>query len=115
MKVFDWEKIEKEPLSHGLARRVIHIDRMTVARIYLDKGSNVPAHSHDNEQMTLLLEGRLLFTVDGVTQELLPGQALQLPSNCRHSVDALEDSVALDLFAPRREDWISGDDSYLRG
>lgn len=115
MKVFDWDKIEKEPLSQGLARKVIHIDRMTAARIYLDKGSKVPAHSHDNEQLTMLLEGHLVFTVDGVRQELLPGQALQLPSNCLHDVEALADSVALDLFVPRREDWISGDDSYLRG
>jgi len=27
---------------------------------------------------------------------------------------ALEDSAAMDIFTPRREDWISGDDAYLR-
>jgi quercetin dioxygenase-like cupin family protein len=115
MEVFDWSKIEKEPLSEGLARKAIHIERMTAAQIFLDKGAKVAAHSHDNEQMTVLLEGRLLFTVDGVAQELLPGQALHLPSNCHHGVEALEDSLALDLFIPRREDWIRGDDAYLRG
>jgi hypothetical protein len=30
-------------------------------------------------------------------------------------VEALEDSVVLDAFSPRREDWIRGDDAYLRG
>jgi hypothetical protein len=29
-------------------------------------------------------------------------------------VEALEDSQATDLFSGRREDWISGDDAYLR-
>ncbi len=115
MELFDWSKIEKEPLSHGLARKVIHLERMTAAQIFLDKGAKVAAHQHDNEQMTVLLEGRLLFTVDGVEQEVLAGQSLHLPSNCFHGVEALEDSVALDLFVPRREDWISGDDAYLRG
>jgi hypothetical protein len=32
-----------------------------------------------------------------------------------HRVDALEDAVVLDVFAPRREDWLRGDDAYLRG
>jgi hypothetical protein len=29
-------------------------------------------------------------------------------------VEALEDTVALDIFTPAREDWIRGDDAYLR-
>lgn len=29
-------------------------------------------------------------------------------------VEALEDSVAMDLFSPIREDWIRGDYAYLR-
>jgi len=29
-------------------------------------------------------------------------------------VEALEDSLAVDLFSPPREDWIRGDDAYLR-
>ena len=28
--------------------------------------------------------------------------------------EALEDSVALDVFSPVREDWVRGDDAYLR-
>ncbi len=40
--------------------------------------------------------------------------ALRIPPDVPHSVEALEDSVAVDLFSPRREDWIRGDDAYLR-
>jgi quercetin dioxygenase-like cupin family protein len=32
-----------------------------------------------------------------------------------HGVEALEDSVVVDVFSPAREDWIRGDDAYLRG
>jgi len=42
------------------------------------------------------------------------GEALRIPPNAPHMVEAMEDCIVTDLFAPRREDWISGDDSYLR-
>jgi quercetin dioxygenase-like cupin family protein len=40
---------------------------------------------------------------------------MQIPPDAPHRVEALEDSVAIDLFAPPRLDWIRGDDAYLRG
>ena len=43
------------------------------------------------------------------------GASLLIESDVPHEVEALEDSVVLDVFAPRREDWIRGDDAYLRG
>jgi quercetin dioxygenase-like cupin family protein len=39
---------------------------------------------------------------------------LQIPPNAPHLVEALEESWATDLFSPVREDWIQGDDAYLR-
>jgi hypothetical protein len=29
-------------------------------------------------------------------------------------VETLEDSVVVDVFSPAREDWMKGDDAYLR-
>ena len=66
------------------------------------------------------LEGRLLraATERELADEL--GVAVdELRSFTRQvqviSVEALEDSVAVDLFAPVREDWRRGEDAYLRG
>jgi len=115
MELYDWSEIEKELLSPGIARQVIHTERLTVARIYLDAGAVVPEHHHENEQMTLLEQGKLLFTIDGREQVLSAGEALRIPPNASHGVKAIENSQAVDLFAPRREDWIRGDDAYLRG
>jgi hypothetical protein len=39
---------------------------------------------------------------------------LQITPDVPHSVEALADSLAVDLFSPAREDWIRGDDAYLR-
>jgi quercetin dioxygenase-like cupin family protein len=114
MKLHDWDKIEREQMNPEFARQVIHGDQMTVARVYLKKGSTVPRHSHVNEQIMLLLEGKLKFVFDDHEVIVEPGQNLQIPGHEPHGVETLEDSIALDLFSPVREDWIRGDDAYLR-
>jgi quercetin dioxygenase-like cupin family protein len=94
---------------------VIHTDRITIARLYLRAGAVVARHSHENEQVTVLQTGRLKFIFDDREEIVEAGQCLQIPSYAPHRVEALEDSEAMDLFAPIREDWIRGDDAYLRG
>ena len=109
-----WADVPREQLNPQLARQVIHGAKMTVARLYLAKNAVVPRHSHANEQITLLQEGRLRFVFDDGEATVEPGEIMQIPPDKPHSVVALEDSVALDLFAPVREDWVRGDDAYLR-
>jgi unsaturated pyranuronate lyase len=114
MKVFEWDRVEREQLNPLLARRVIHAEKITVARLELAKDAVVPMHSHANEQITLLQQGSLQFVINGEERVLRAGEILQIPPHAPHSVLALEDSLAMDLFSPAREDWIRGDDSYLR-
>lgn len=114
MKLHVWDRIDREQLSPTLSRQVIHTDKLTVARLYLTKGAVVPRHNHVNEQVTLLQKGKLLFRTDDGDHILESGQAMQIPPNMPHMVEALEDSEAVDLFSPVREDWLRGDDAYLR-
>ncbi len=109
-----WTQIENEQLSPNLARQVIHAERITIARLSLKKGSLVPRHHHENEQITLLQQGRLKFVFDDGEKLLEAGEVMQIPPHAPHEVLALEDSFAIDLFSPIRADWISGDDAYLR-
>jgi len=106
--------VEKEQLSPTFARQVIHSAAMTVARVYLRKGCSVPEHSHHNEQISMMEQGSLKFVIAGEEKVLKAGQVLRIPPHAPHSAEALEDCVAVDLFSPPREDWIRGDDSYLR-
>jgi len=55
-----------------------------------------------------------VFHVGGVDQVVAAGESLVIPPNVPHGVVALEDTVVTDVFTPRREDWIAGDDAYLR-
>ena len=98
-----------------VVRQAIHGANTTIARLELKKGALVPEHHHVNEQMTVLLSGRLRFIFPEETLELVAGEVMEIAPNLPHSVEALEDSVAVDVFAPVREDWRRGDDAYLRG
>lgn len=114
MRPYRWQDIPKEQLSAQFTRQVIHAERITVARLWLTKGSVVPRHSHENEQVTVLQSGKLKFIFDTAEHIISAGEVMQISPNAPHSVEALEDSEAMDLFCPVREDWIRGDDAYLR-
>ncbi len=114
MQVHCWEKIENEKLNPLSSRQVIHGEKMTIARMHLHKGCLVPEHKHHNEQLSMVEQGSLRFNLDGAERVLNAGEVLRIPPNVPHSVTALEDSLVVDLFSPPREDWIRGDDAYLR-
>lgn len=114
MHVYEWEKIQKEQMNPLLDRQVIHGDHMTIARLNLKKGCSVPIHSHHNEQISMIEQGALKFMIAGVEKVVKAGEVMRIPPHVPHSAEALVDSVAVDLFSPIREDWIRGDDAYLR-
>ncbi|HEY5254974.1 MAG TPA: cupin domain-containing protein [Acidobacteriaceae bacterium] len=103
-----------EHLNPLIDRQFVAGDRSMLARIILRKGSIVPLHSHDNEQITYVLDGALKFLIDGKELIVRSEEILVIPSNLPHSAEALEDTVDLDIFCPPREDWIRGTDAYLR-
>jgi quercetin dioxygenase-like cupin family protein len=103
-----------EQVNPLLDRQLVTGERSMLARIILRAGCNVPLHSHDNEQITYVLEGALKFQIQGQEIIVRGGEVLVIPSQVPHSAIALEDTVDLDIFCPPRADWLSGTDHYLR-
>lgn len=114
MSLYKWQEIPAEQMNPLVRRQAIHGESITVARIYMRRGAVVPLHHHVNEQITVLESGKLRFVIDGEETIVHGGETLRIKPNAPHLVEALEDSVAMDLFSPIREDWIRGDDAYLR-
>jgi quercetin dioxygenase-like cupin family protein len=115
---FRWDDLPKENLNPLLDRRLITGERMMLAHVYLKKGCLVPRHSHENEQLTYVLEGALHFWLgEDESEEVVvhAGEVLTIPSNLPHKALALEDTLDVDVFSPPRQDWLSGTDAYLRG
>ncbi len=97
-----------------LSRKLIVGKRVMLAQIFLKKGCIVPTHKHTSEQMTFVLDGLLELTLPNGKVRVGRGQVLVIPSNMEHSAVALEDTLDLDIFSPVREDWLTGQDHYLR-
>jgi quercetin dioxygenase-like cupin family protein len=114
MQHYSWDTVPVEVLSETISRKIITGDRLMVAQVFIKKGGIVPRHVHENEQVTYILEGALQFELEGQTVIVAKGQVLHIPSNVPHEAVALEDTIDLDIFNPPRQDWITGQDAYLR-
>jgi quercetin dioxygenase-like cupin family protein len=115
---FRWDDIPKERLNDLLDRRLVTGERIMLAHVYLKRGCVVPRHSHENEQLSYVLEGALRFWLGEDEKEEIvvrAGEVLTIPSNLPHKAMALEDTLDVDVFCPPRQDWLDGTDSYLRG
>ncbi len=101
-------------MNEFLVRQVVHTALFTIARLELKDGAVVPEHTHENEQVTSVLSGLLRFKIAGSQLDLPAGHTLAIAPMEPHGVEVVGDTVALDLFSPPRQDWIRGDDAYLR-
>ena len=113
---YRWSDMPKERVTDQISRRLVTGERMMLAHVYLDKGSVVPKHSHENEQLTYILEGALQFWIGEDQQEEIvvrAGEVLLIPSNVPHRALALEDTLDVDVFSPPRQDWLNHTDSYF--
>ena len=113
---YRWDDVPRERVTDTIDRRIVTAERMMIAHVYLRKGAIVPRHSHENEQITYILEGALRFQIgeDGAQQiDVHAGEVLVIPSNVPHAAVALEDTLDVDVFNPPRQDWLDGTDSYF--
>src|SRR3977135_715242 len=93
---YRWEDMPKEKVADMLERRLITGDRMMLTHVYLKKGAIVPRHSHENEQLTYILEGGLRFWIgadEAQVIDVLAGEVLHIPSLVQHKAEALEDTL----------------------
>jgi quercetin dioxygenase-like cupin family protein len=115
--LYRWDDMPKETLKPDLHRRLISTERMMLAQVYLQQDTVVPKHSHENEQLTYILEGVLRFWLGEDGSEVVDvhaGEVLHIPSWVPHSAQALEPTLDVDIFCPPRADWLDGSDAYLR-
>ena len=113
----NWDDVELETVNANMRRRIVTGERMTVAKIYLKDGFLVPLHSHENEQITQVVAGRMRFAFGDDRSEVMelgPGDVVVIPSNLPHEALAIGDVEEMDMWTPRRDDWLDGTDDYLR-
>ena len=90
--------IEQKTLVYG--------EKTLMVEFRLHQGASLPLHAHPHEQTGYLVSGRILLTIGEVTHEVLPGDSWCIGGGVRHGAEILEDSVALEVFAPVRKEYL---------
>jgi quercetin dioxygenase-like cupin family protein len=102
----DLSALPPQQIWDGVVGRTVHGERVTFSLVELDPDVTVPEHSHENEQLGVVLTGALTFTVGAETRELGPGQSWCITAHVPHSVVAGPDgAVLVEVFSPVRDDW----------
>lgn len=94
-----WQDVPLEQVTDQLARRVVSSERITLARVTLEKGCIVPSHTHEHERITHVLQGVLKFWIgENEAQALIvkAGEVLCIPPEIVRRAIALEATVALE-------------------
>ncbi len=98
-------EIESREIMAGYHGKLIHTEKMSFAFWDVEEGAEVPRHSHMNEQVMQVLEGRFEFTLNEKTKIYLPGDLVIIPPNVPHSGRALTPCKLMDVFCPTRAEY----------
>ena len=91
----------------GVHRRTLNSgERMLMTEFRLEAGHTLPMHSHPQEQSGYLVAGRIALTLGDERRELAPGDSWCIAPDVPHGAEILEDSLALEVFSPVREDYL---------
>lgn len=113
MKFYDLNKLEPDEVNPAYLRKAIYGDSLAVGRLEVQKGSVTQPHSHDTEEMILVLQGAWLFHLPDGDVILEANQMVCIPAGVEHSSEVLEDTVAIDICSTVRNDWRTGQDKQL--
>ena len=98
---------ELKDLGGGSSRRILaYNDSLMTVEVNFESGSEGTLHSHKHTQCSYVLSGKFIYTVEGQSVELNPGDSVVVPGNAVHGTKCLEAGTLLDIFTPMREDFI---------
>ncbi len=96
------------PVLPGIRMKTLcHGACTLMTEFLLDQGSALPLHAHPHEQTGYLVRGHIRLTIGGAPHDVRPGDSWCIPASVEHGAQILEDSVAIEVFSPVREDYLS--------
>jgi quercetin dioxygenase-like cupin family protein len=99
-----------EQLDPGISRRILGFgEGIMTCRLWFETGATGSVHSHPHSQTTYVESGRFRFEVDGLSQDLGPGDCVYIAPNLVHGTICLEAGTLIDNFSPMRADFLGED------
>jgi len=104
----DWASVPSKQLEEGIERQMIVGEKLMICRLRFAPHVVTQPHDHPHEQMTIVEQGRVLFTIGNEQRLAQAGEVLYFPSGTWHGATTLDDEVVLvDIFSPIREDFLA--------
>ena len=99
-----WRGVPVEEVLPGILRQTVHGAGQTLVRYRYAPGAVFPVHAHPQEQITLVLAGRIAFRVGEERVELGPGDHAVIPPGVPHGASVLGDDPVetVNALSPRR-------------
>ncbi len=111
--LIDWNKFPEMPTARaGATRRGMSGAKISAVRIKLpaDAPFNLRHHSHDNEQLLVIVKGELHFRVDDNRFTARDGDMVFIPAGAVHGATGVgpQGCDYYEIFAPARTDTLPG-------
>ena len=91
----------------GLTRRIGACnEKLSLVEHVMQRGWAGARHSHPHDQVAYVVRGRLRVVVGESSFEVAEGDSFVVKGGVEHEARALEDSVVVDVFTPRRDDYL---------
>jgi quercetin dioxygenase-like cupin family protein len=103
MPYINFNTQKKVQIWEGISGRLAHSEQSTIAQVTLEAGAMAARHQHIHEQWTYVIEGEMIFELDGEERILTPGMAAHIPSNSFHSAKTITGCRVIDIFMPVRQ------------
>ncbi len=97
---------DRTPLEGIRLKTLAYGDKTMMVRFRLKQGTVLPRHGHPHEQTGYLVSGRIHLWIEDQLHECMPGDSWSIAGGLEHGAEALEDSVAVEVFSPVREDYL---------
>ena len=107
MELYDWSTIPAHEAPPGVVRRGFVTPHVLLVHHTLAPGVVVAEHRHPFEQVVSVLQGELVYTVDGHRYHARGGMVLNIPPDALHGAEVVgsEPAVTIAVFAPPRGDY----------
>jgi len=105
---FALDHLPEEQVTPLIRRRIVTVEKEMVVLWRAKAGAHAAAHRHPLEQIFWMLSGKMRFRLGEETRVCGPGEVCVIPGGVEHEAWWLEDTEVIDIFAPPREDFLSG-------
>ena len=99
-----WDAVAMEQVAAGVTRQVVDGDQQTIVRYVYQPGAVFARHHHPQEQVTVVLSGRIEFTIADDVVTLGPGELVVIPGGVPHGARVVGAAVveSINALSPRR-------------